>query len=104
MKKEILCIVIPILLITACTHSFGVGAGTRGRRSSVSTGTGISTGTKTKKIDDNIMKEKAKTTAKKPTPKKVVGQNTIKNNKTEATGNTNKTGTTVKRVKQERQE
>ena len=50
------------------------------------------------------MKEKAKTTVKKPTPKKVVGQNTIKNNKTEATGNTNKTGTTVKRVKQERQE
>lgn len=49
MKKEILCIVIPILLITACTHSFGVGAGTRGRRSSVSTGTGISTGTKTQK-------------------------------------------------------
>ena len=96
MKKEILCIVIPILLITACTHSFGVGAGTRGRRSSVSTGTGISTGTKTQKINDNIMKE--------PTPKKVVGQNTIKNNKTEATGNTNKTGTTVKRVKQERQE
>ena len=35
MKKEILCIVIPILLITACTHSFGVGAGTRGRRSSL---------------------------------------------------------------------
>ena len=50
------------------------------------------------------MKEKAKTTVKKPTPKKVVGQSTIKNNKTEATGNTNKTGTTVKRVKQERQE
>ena len=48
------------------------------------------------------MKEKSKTTAKKP--KKVVRQNTIKNNKTEATGNTNKTGTTVKRVKQERQE
>ena len=104
MKKEILCIVIPILLITACTHSFGVGAGIRGRRSSVSTGTGISTGTKTQKINDNIMKEKAKTTVKKPTPKKVVGQSTIKNNKTEATGNTNKTGTTVKRVKQERQE
>ena len=83
MKKKILCLVIPILLITACTTSFG---------------------TKTQKINDNIMKEKAKTTAKKPTPKKVVGQNTIKNNKTEATGNTNKTGTTVKRVKQERQE
>ena len=104
MKKEILCIVIPILLITACTHSFGVGAGTRGRRSLVSTGTGISTGTKTQKINDNIMKEKAKTTVKKPTPKKVVGQYTIKINKTESTGNTNKTGTTVKRVKQERQE
>ena len=104
MKKEILCIVIPILLITACTHSFGVGAGTRGRRSSVSTGTGISTGTKTQKINDNIMKEKAKTTAKKPIPKKVVGQNTIKNHTPEATGNTTKTGTTVKRVKQERQE
>ena len=58
--------------------------------------------TKTKKINDNKMKEKSKTTAKKP--KKVVRQNTIKNNKTEATGNTNKTGTTVKRVKQERQE
>ena len=110
MKKEILCIVIPILLITACTHSFGVGAGTRGRRSSVSTGTGISTGTKTQKINDNIMKEKAKTTAKKPTPKKVVEQQTIKNNKVEATDttevteNTNKTNTTTKRVKQERQE
>ena len=46
MKKKILCLVIPILLITACTHSFGVGAGARGRRSSVSTGTGISTGPK----------------------------------------------------------
>ncbi|WP_338947089.1 hypothetical protein KST17_03910 [Fusobacterium canifelinum] len=104
MKKKILCLVIPILLITACTPSFGVGAGVGGRRSSVSAGTRISTGTKTQKINDNKMKEKSKATVKKNTPKKVVEQNSIKNNKIEATGNTNKTATTVKRVKQERQE
>ena len=41
MKKKILCLVIPILLITACTHSFGVGAGARGIIRSVSTENGI---------------------------------------------------------------
>jgi len=116
MKKKILYLVAPILLITACTTSFGVGTGIGlgGGRSSVSVGTGVSTETKVKKDDkkvtDNKTKEKAKTTAKKPTPKKVVEQQTIKNNKVEATDttevteNTNKTDTTTKRVKQERQE
>ena len=45
MKKKILYLVAPILLITACTTSFGVGTGIGlgGGRSSVSVGTGVST-------------------------------------------------------------
>ena len=113
MKKKIIYLVASTLLMTACTTSFGVGTGVGfgGGKSSVSIGTGVSTETKAKKDDkkvtDNKTKEKAKTTAKKPTPKKVVEQQTIKNNKLEATDTTeviNKTDTTTKRIKQERQE
>ena len=52
MKKKILYLVAPILLITACTTSFGVGTGIGlgGGRSSVSVGTGVSTETKVKKM------------------------------------------------------
>ena len=63
-----------------------------------------------KKVTENKIKEKPKTTAKKPSPKKVVEQNIIKTDKTDTVDttksveDTSKTGKTVKRIKQERQE
>ena len=60
MKKKILYLVAPILLITACTTSFGVGTGIGlgGGRSSVSVGTGVSTETKVKKDDKKVTDNK----------------------------------------------
>ena len=95
MKKKIFFSVVSMLLITACTTSFGVGTGIGlGLGNSLSVGTGVSAETTLKKEEN---KEKV-APVKKSTPKKVGEQNVIKANKTDTID------TTVKRVKQERQE
>ena len=115
MKKKILYLVAPILLITACTTSFGVGTGVgfgRSRRS-VSIGASAETASKKKddkKVNENKAKEKLRATVKKHKPKKAITQNIVKNNRVEAVDSTEvneaktKVDNTVKRVKQERQE
>ena len=115
MKKKILYLIAPILLVTACTTSFGVGSGIGIGRGGGSVSVGASKEIPIKKKDDkkateNKIKEKPKTTVKKPSPKKVVEQNIIKTDKTDivdttkSVEDTSKTGKTVKRIKQERQE
>ena len=111
MKKKILYLIAPILLVTACTTSFGVGSGIGGGSVSVGASKEIPIKKKDdKKVTENKIKEKPKTTAKKPSPKKAVEQNLIKTDKTDTVDttksveDTSKTGKTVKRIKQERQE
>ena len=113
MKKKIVYLIAPILLVTACTTSFGVGSGIGRGGGSVSVGASKEIPIKKKddkKVTENKIKEKPKTTAKKPSPKKVVEQNIIKTDKTDTVDttksveDTSKTGKTVKRIKQERQE
>ena len=115
MKKKILYLIAPILLITACTTSFGVGTGVGFGRSGRSVSVGASAETASKKKDDkkaneNKAKEKLRATVKKHKPKKAITQNIVKNNKVEVVDSTEvneaktKVDNTVKRVKQERQE
>ena len=115
MKMKILYLIAPILLVTACTTSFGVGSGIgigrRGGSVSVRASKEIPIKKKDdKKVTENKIKEKPKTTVKKPSPKKVVEQNIIKTDKTDivdtskSVENTSKTDKIVKRIKQERQE
>ena len=115
MKKKILYLIAPILLITACTTSFGVGTGVGfgGSGSSVSIGASAETASKKKddkKANENKAKEKLRATVKKHKPKKAITQNIVKNNKVEAVDSIEvneaktKVDNTVKRVKQERQE
>ena len=111
MKKKILYLIVPILLVTACTTSFGVGSGRGGGSVSVGASKELPIKKKDdKKATENKIKEKPKTTAKKPSPKKAVEQNLIKTDKTDTVDttksveDTSKTGKTVKRIKQERQE
>ena len=101
MKKKIFFSVVSMLLVTACTTSFGVGTGIGlGLGNSLSVGTGVSAETTLKKKEDKKIEENKEKVApvKKSTPKKVGEQNVIKANKTDTVD------TTVKRVKQERQE
>ena len=115
MKKKILYLIAPILLITACTTSFGVGTEVGFGRSGSSVSIGASAETASKKKDDkkaneNKAKEKLRATVKKHKPKKAITQNIVKNNKVEVVDSTEvneaktKVDNTVKRVKQERQE
>ena len=115
MKKKILYLIAPILLVTACTTSFGVGSGIGIGRRGGSVSVGASKEIPIKKKDDkkaneNKAKEKLRATVKKHKPKKAITQNIVKNNKVEAVDSTEvneaktKVDNTVKRVKQERQE
>ena len=103
MKKKILYLIAPILLVTACTTSFGVGSGIGIGRGGGSVSVGASKEIPIKKKDD-------KKATKKPSHKKVVEQNIIKTDKADTVDtiksveDTSKTGKTVKRIKQERQE
>ena len=90
-----------MILITAFTTSFLFCTGIVLRLgNSLSVGTGFSAETTLNKKEDKKIEENKEKVApvKKSTPKKVGEQNVIKANKTDTVD------TTVKRVKQERQE